>query len=370
MALANIALTDTFDTWRIRTNQIIVSLDQANTLAYGVEANSIAGLVKANAANVLAFNTGIGANAWANTIGTSSNTYADMRVGSANGWANFVGTSANARSIVIGSSGNAYAQFIGASANSYTNAAILSATTGTAQLAYANTIGARSNTWANTVGAASNNYTLSSLSIANNYANVIGGRANSWANTVGDSANNYANFTAASSNGRTLVIGAASNTWSNTIGAASNTWANTIGTYSNAISIAAFNKANNALPNTTATLAGTLTTTGSVLDSKGDVRDVPISSKSTNYQLTGTDAGRCVSISSGDITLTNDTLSPDDAVTIFNNSGSSRSIIASGVTLYLAGTALTGTRTIAQRGLATILCVSTNVFVISGSGLS
>jgi hypothetical protein len=28
MALANVALTDTLDTWRIRTNQIIINLDQ------------------------------------------------------------------------------------------------------------------------------------------------------------------------------------------------------------------------------------------------------------------------------------------------------------------------------------------------------
>jgi hypothetical protein len=28
MALANVAITDTFDQWRIRTNQIIVNLDQ------------------------------------------------------------------------------------------------------------------------------------------------------------------------------------------------------------------------------------------------------------------------------------------------------------------------------------------------------
>lgn len=358
MALANIALTDTFDTWRIRTNQIIVNLDQANTLIYGVEANSISGLIKANAANVLAFNTGIGANAWANTILTNATAYADLRVGSSNGWGNIVGSSANARAFLIGVSANAYARSIGNASNAYADLAILNATSGTTQFDYSNTVGGRANSWANTVGAASNSYTLTALSIANTYANVVGGRSNTWANTVGNSANNYANFTAASSNGRTLVIGAASNTW-----------ANTVGTYANGFATVAFNKANSALPNTTATLDGSLTTTGSVLDSKGDVRSVIISSKTTNYQLTAADAGRCVSISSGDITITNNTLLPNDAVTIFNNSTVSRSIIASGVTLYLAGTALTGTRTISQRGLATILCVATNVFVISGSGV-
>ena len=42
----------------------------------------------------------------------------------------------------------------------------------------------------------------------------------------------------------------------------------------------------------------------------------------------------------------------------------------SGITLYFAGTSLTGSRTLAQRGLASILCVDTNTFVITGSGLS
>ena len=38
--------------------------------------------------------------------------------------------------------------------------------------------------------------------------------------------------------------------------------------------------------------------------------------------------------------------------------------------MYLAGTATTGNRTLAQRGVATVLCVGTNTFVISGAGLT
>ena len=62
--------------------------------------------------------------------------------------------------------------------------------------------------------------------------------------------------------------------------------------------------------------------------------------------------------------------SSGDAVTIFNNSGSDITITATGITLYSAGTADTGSRTLAQRGLATALCVDTNVYAISGAGLS
>jgi hypothetical protein len=47
------------------------------------------------------------------------------------------------------------------------------------------------------------------------------------------------------------------------------------------------------------------------------------------------------------------------------------SILAgSGVTLRLAGTLSTGTRTLARYGVATTICVSSNTFVVSGAGLS
>jgi hypothetical protein len=37
--------------------------------------------------------------------------------------------------------------------------------------------------------------------------------------------------------------------------------------------------------------------------------------------------------------------------------------------MYLVGTSTTGNKTLAQRGIATVLCVGTNTFVISGGGL-
>jgi hypothetical protein len=59
-----------------------------------------------------------------------------------------------------------------------------------------------------------------------------------------------------------------------------------------------------------------------------------------------------------------------DPVTIYNNSASNITVTATGVTLRLAGSATTGSRTIAQRGLATILCVGTNDYVIGGAGVT
>jgi hypothetical protein len=38
--------------------------------------------------------------------------------------------------------------------------------------------------------------------------------------------------------------------------------------------------------------------------------------------------------------------------------------------MYQVGTSNTGNRTLAQKGLATVYCVTTNTFVITGGGLS
>ena len=60
-----------------------------------------------------------------------------------------------------------------------------------------------------------------------------------------------------------------------------------------------------------------------------------------------------------------------DVVSIYNNSNNNQTITKnSGVTLRIAGTSNTSDRTLAQYGLATILCVASNVFVIIGSGLT
>jgi hypothetical protein len=71
------------------------------------------------------------------------------------------------------------------------------------------------------------------------------------------------------------------------------------------------------------------------------------------------------------VTIPQNVFSVGDAISIYNNSNSSQTITqGSGVTLRQAGTANTGNRTLAQYGVATVLCVASNVFVISGGGLS
>jgi hypothetical protein len=218
MALANVALTDTFDTWRVRTNQIIIALDQANTTTYSGIATSTLGFSKANTANVLAYNTSVGANNWANTVGTSGNSYAVTVTAYANSYSNIIGTRSNTYAALVGSSANSYqttyAGTIGVASNAY--AALVGSSANSYQTTYAGTIGAASNGFASSVGTSANTYALTVLSYANTWANTVGTRANSWANYVGTSANNYANYVGVSSNGFATVVGAAANTLSNT----------------------------------------------------------------------------------------------------------------------------------------------------------
>jgi hypothetical protein len=111
-------------------------------------------------------------------------------------------------------------------------------------------------------------------------------------------------------------------------------------------------------------------TSGTVTDSKGNVRNIPAS---TNSTIVAADAGKHISITAG-ITIDSATdFAIGDAVTIFNNQGDGEdeTITATGITLYLASDATeSGDRTLAGRGVATILCVATDTYVITGAGLS
>ena len=116
---------------------------------------------------------------------------------------------------------------------------------------------------------------------------------------------------------------------------------------------------------------GDATFVGNVSDSKGDVRDVPVVGKSSAYTLVASDAGKAIYISTGGVTVPASVLSGGKAVTILNDSGSDQTITqGSGFTLYNSADASTGNRTLAGRGMATILFTGTTAGYISGAGLS
>jgi hypothetical protein len=101
------------------------------------------------------------------------------------------------------------------------------------------------------------------------------------------------------------------------------------------------------------------------------IRDIPQNAQSQAYALAKSDVGKHISISSGGVTVPAGVFAEGDAISIYNNSGNDQSVVqANGITMYLAGTSTTGTRTLAERGVCTVLCVGVNTFVIIGSGLT
>jgi hypothetical protein len=113
------------------------------------------------------------------------------------------------------------------------------------------------------------------------------------------------------------------------------------------------------------------TIAGSYNDSKGNLRDIPVENKTNAHTLAIEDMGKTISITTGGVTVPSSVFAPGNAITIYNNSASDQTITqGASVTMYLGGTATTGNRTLAQRGIATVLCVATDTFVISGAGLT
>lgn len=183
MALANVQITDTFDVWRTRTNQIIVALEQ--TLVGGTANSIIAAFNKANSANYLAFNASANASAAfdkANTGGTISYqafdkaNAANISAGAAFDKANTGGSISylaydRANSAYnLAANAYPYAVNIGTAANSFMTTTLTGANAaiGTGANAYATAVGSASNAYAVAVGSAANNIATAAFTKANN----------------------------------------------------------------------------------------------------------------------------------------------------------------------------------------------------------
>ena len=113
--------------------------------------------------------------------------------------------------------------------------------------------------------------------------------------------------------------------------------------------------------------AGTLVT-GTVEDSKGDVRKIPQNYQANAYTLVAADAGKHI-LADANITWTDNTFAAGDAVTIVNASGGDITI-TKGSNMYNSADGNNDNRTLASKGMATILWVSGTAAYISGGGLS
>ena len=126
----------------------------------------------------------------------------------------------------------------------------------------------------------------------------------------------------------------------------------------------------NALTALTIASTGAATFAGTVFDSKGDLRKIVKSTKSSAYTLVASDAGKAIYTDSG-VTLNNNIFGNGDAVTIINQSGADITITSgSGVTIFNTADATTGNRTLAGRGMATMWFADPSTAYISGAWLS
>lgn len=109
--------------------------------------------------------------------------------------------------------------------------------------------------------------------------------------------------------------------------------------------------------NRTATLPDADTTLGYI--------NVPVSSTTTT--LDPSDVGKVISLSAG-ITIPTTGFSAGDVVSLYNNTSGNLTITCSIATAYIAGTdADKASVTLATRGVATVLFISSTVCVITGS---
>lgn len=120
-----------------------------------------------------------------------------------------------------------------------------------------------------------------------------------------------------------------------------------------------------------------ITGSGLLADLPG-FRGIPINSQSGNYTTVAADAGKTLLHPSGG--GSGDTFTIDSnanvayevgaAITFANLDSNALSIAITSDTMYLAGDGSTGTRTLAQYGVATAIKITSAVWVISGAGLT
>lgn len=120
--------------------------------------------------------------------------------------------------------------------------------------------------------------------------------------------------------------------------------------------------------------AGTsVSDTGTIAATSPGFRGIPQNSQTSGYTLALTDAGKHISITTGGVAIpaNGTTAFPvGTTIVVYNNSSSSQNITITTDTLRLAGTSSTGTRALAQRGLATLVKVASTEWVASGAGLT
>lgn len=119
-----------------------------------------------------------------------------------------------------------------------------------------------------------------------------------------------------------------------------------------------------------AAIAGTTTLTlPNQTGTLGYLNLPPVGTKTGSYTLATSDVGEYVQVGSGgSITIPDATFAEGDAISIFNNTTGNITITCTITTAYIAGTNTDkASVTLATRGVATILFISSTVCVITGN---
>lgn len=116
-----------------------------------------------------------------------------------------------------------------------------------------------------------------------------------------------------------------------------------------------------------------LTETGTINASTLGFRGAPAGQTGGSLTLALTDAGKTVKLTSGGLTIPANAsvaIPVDTTILVLNKSGSDQTISITTDTLYLAGNGATGSRVLADKGLATLYKDTATTWYIGGAGLS
>jgi hypothetical protein len=179
--IANVALTDTFDVWRTRTNQLAVQSNSFETDIINLrnKSNNSPSYVFANNIGVEANTFASATIAGANTeVGAGANSYANVVWARANSRMDLAGVQANSRMDLGGQQANAYALSISSQSGTSFVVTLNGANTaiGAGANSYANVVWARANnrmdSLSSLTGTEANNFTIATLNGANTAARI------------------------------------------------------------------------------------------------------------------------------------------------------------------------------------------------------
>ena len=110
-----------------------------------------------------------------------------------------------------------------------------------------------------------------------------------------------------------------------------------------------------------------------VSDTIGPIRGIPVVNKTSGYTPGETDSGKCISITTGGVTIPARKFREGDWFSIYNNSSSDQTLTqgtSPSMKVTWAGTTFTGNRTLAQRGFVTVYYTSSNTALVTGNGIT